>query len=253
MRPTPRPLRPLRPLRALLALVLLALAGWLLLRSGGPDGSRTVPLDSFPDFQRWADDTPTPVMATAVARLGGLVAVAYLGVAVVVALVANALRCKALTRVALAATPAAFRRLLGGSVARVGLIAGAALAPSLAATTSASAAPAQQHEQPTATMTRSHDDGRAVATMVRLGADSPAPSAPPHAPAPPQVADVAVTRVVRSGDSFWSIAEEATATNADADILGYWQALVTANRDRLVAPDCPDLLIPGQTLVLPAP
>jgi nucleoid-associated protein YgaU len=33
--------------------------------------------------------------------------------------------------------------------------------------------------------------------------------------------------------------------------VDYWAQLVDANRDRLVDPDDPDLLLPGQVLVLP--
>ncbi len=62
---------------------------------------------------------------------------------------------------------------------------------------------------------------------------------------------------VESGDSFWSIAEETLRDElpdmdlSESDIAEYWRVLIEANEDRLVDPGNPDLLIPGQRLVLP--
>jgi nucleoid-associated protein YgaU len=36
-------------------------------------------------------------------------------------------------------------------------------------------------------------------------------------------------------------------------VAAYWLVLIEANRDRLVVADNPDLLYPGQVLVLPPP
>jgi nucleoid-associated protein YgaU len=64
--------------------------------------------------------------------------------------------------------------------------------------------------------------------------------------------------VVAPGESFWSISSDALTealgrTPQDLEITAHWRRLVAANRDRLVDPANPDLLYPGQTLVLPAP
>lgn len=83
----------------------------------------------------------------------------------------------------------------------------------------------------------------------------------PHAPAPEALPPPSVaTIVVEPGMSFWSIAEgvlaEAGAAGAPASdraLHRYWQALIEANRDRLVVPGNADLLLPGQSLVLPPP
>jgi nucleoid-associated protein YgaU len=61
---------------------------------------------------------------------------------------------------------------------------------------------------------------------------------------------------VGPGDSFWSIAEDVLASPAasppgEREVGRYWRRLVDANRDRLVDPGNPDLLLPGQELVLP--
>lgn len=81
-------------------------------------------------------------------------------------------------------------------------------------------------------------------------------AAPPATPAAPAIDPT--TWIVEPGDSFWSIAEEATATadGSPADertIDRYWQALIDANRARLVDPQNPDVLLPGQHLVVPPP
>jgi len=60
--------------------------------------------------------------------------------------------------------------------------------------------------------------------------------------------------IVELGDSFWSIAEDVLgATVGDAVVDRYWRRLVAANRDGLLDPGNPDLLVPGQRLLLPPP
>ncbi len=87
---------------------------------------------------------------------------------------------------------------------------------------------------------------------------------PPPAPAPPP-ADAAashpapttvIDRTVAPGDSFWSIAEDEVSRRlgrpaSTAETAAWWVRLVEANRDRLVDPTDPDLLLPGQRLVRP--
>lgn len=91
-------------------------------------------------------------------------------------------------------------------------------------------------------------------------ADDPAP-APPEELLPP-VADPEVTAthrgewVVRPGDHLWGIAEEVLAERhgsapSDAEVHRLWVRLIDANRDRLVDPQDPDLILPGQRLALP--
>lgn len=68
---------------------------------------------------------------------------------------------------------------------------------------------------------------------------------------------VETTKVV-TGESFWSIAEEALLDEAepgteltDETIADYWRLLIEANRDRLIEPGNPDLILPGQEFILP--
>ena len=62
--------------------------------------------------------------------------------------------------------------------------------------------------------------------------------------------------VVAEGDHFWGLAERELATawgrppTAD-EITPYWRQMVEANRERLVPPGDPDLILPGQVLVTP--
>lgn len=65
------------------------------------------------------------------------------------------------------------------------------------------------------------------------------------------------TWTVEPGDSFWKIAEEELRDAwgrddlTDAEVDEYWRTLIAQNMDRLVEPGNPDLLFPGQKLMLP--
>lgn len=106
------------------------------------------------------------------------------------------------------------------------------------------------------------------------GAAPPADAAPPSeedetpdptsAPAEPSAAPstrpapVTEQREVRiePGDHFWALAErdlaEALGRPAtDSEVVPHWQAILEANADRLQVPGNPDLLLPGQLVVLP--
>lgn len=90
-------------------------------------------------------------------------------------------------------------------------------------------------------------------------ASAPSPPAPappaPTAPAPALPSVDPGVWVVEPGDSLWSIAAEVVHTDGgasgEAAVAAYWRALVAENRARLVDPDNPDLLLPGQRLVVP--
>ncbi len=80
---------------------------------------------------------------------------------------------------------------------------------------------------------------------------------PPGGPS----SDEAVTarmreRRVEPGDHFWSIAATEVADHlgrpgSEDEVIDHWEVLVAANADRLVVRGNPDLLLPGQRLLLP--
>ncbi len=105
----------------------------------------------------------------------------------------------------------------------------------------------------------------------------PAPPAPPTSPGPlPRdrarqaeaepsaqrrgttrpAPDIDATWRVEPGDHLWSIAARVVTDHLggapdERRIAAYWLDLIAANRDRLVDPDNPDLILPGQRLSLP--
>lgn len=104
------------------------------------------------------------------------------------------------------------------------------------------------------------------ATDPRAGRSSAAPARPaPVRPARPQLVDghdpapagAAAgwgTWTVGPGDDFWSIAEAVVARRSDRPVPSvgrYWAALLNANRDRLPVPGDPNLLFPGDRILLP--
>ena len=91
-----------------------------------------------------------------------------------------------------------------------------------------------------------------------------APTVPPLAPtAPASTAPSAAATpapgswTVRPGDDFWSIADSVVGASPSpgdtAGVTRYWVRLIQANRSRLADPTDPNLLFPGQVLVLPPP
>ncbi|MGE0796514.1 MAG: hypothetical protein AB7O29_14375, partial [Acidimicrobiia bacterium] len=126
------------------------------------------------------------------------------------------------------------------------------------------------------------DGGRATTTTVPVGTTTVPPLAttttvpagqplspplPPPAPAPTPAVVAAVPDLVATvdqprvwvvgpGEHLWSIAralvEDAAGRPAtDAEVVPLWRELTERNRDRLADPANPDLLFPGDRLVVP--
>lgn len=104
--------------------------------------------------------------------------------------------------------------------------------------------------------------GSAGSTVPPAGAVRPSPgatgAATPDRPVP-LAASVPGTWVVRPGDDLWSIAGAMVARSlpegaeaSDRRVGSYWVALIDANRPRLPVPSDPNVLYPGDRLVLPA-
>jgi DNA-binding SARP family transcriptional activator len=80
---------------------------------------------------------------------------------------------------------------------------------------------------------------------------------PTPTPTAPATAALAGEVEVAPGDHFWKLAEQQLADTwgrppTTAEVTGYWQDLVDANRDRLAPPGDPNLIHPGQVFVTPA-
>jgi hypothetical protein len=243
-------------------------------------GTLGVPLSSAEELSAWLDRTPPEVMAVAIVRLVALAAGWYLAVCTLALALTRPFGRTRVASAAARATPAIIHRLVasgGGLGLAAGTLLGAlpstgmasaALAPRPAAASVVGAM--QDPRPPTATMTRGPRD-MPTAVMTRRPAQDmptavmtrlPATDAPPASRAPPARATrdpvaAPLAWTVEAGDSFWSIAAETVAPAGDATnerrVIGYWRRLVEANRGRLLDPGNPDLLVPGQELVLPDP
>ena len=92
-----------------------------------------------------------------------------------------------------------------------------------------------------------------VATTTVQGSPRQDPTPTPRESSPARAGE----HVVRRGEHFWSIADATVSARlgrpaTDEEIDGYWRQLIDANRDRLVVPGDPDVLMPGQALRVPA-
>ena len=63
--------------------------------------------------------------------------------------------------------------------------------------------------------------------------------------------------VVERGDNLWSISEDRLEDDlgreaADPEVAPYWRTVIDANQDRYIQPGNPNLIYPGQVLVLPS-
>lgn len=274
--------------RALAAMVALSCCGWLLGQVGA--GSLSIPLGSAQELDRWIQDTAPTIMAIALVRLAAMATCSYLGVVLGLTMLADLAGWRQLAASLRRATPAMLRHGASGGL-KLGFAAGALLGP--AAPVAATSRGVHDEPPPPGIAIMSKLDpgderpaiatDGATATMIQLAPGDPLPPVPVTAPEPPaapqpepelprEPAAPAVgpdleapaptsddTWVVEGGDSFWSIAEEIVTSRspggppADEEIARYWRQLIAANRDQLAAPDHPDLLLPGQTLVLPSP
>ena len=86
--------------------------------------------------------------------------------------------------------------------------------------------------------------------------EPPAEPGAPTATPPPSLSESTGTWNIRPGDHLWHVAESTLAgawsrTPSEAETARYWRTLIEMNHDRLVHPDDPDLVLPGQEIVLP--
>jgi nucleoid-associated protein YgaU len=102
-------------------------------------------------------------------------------------------------------------------------------------------------------------DSQPVETMRQLpDADQPDSSLTMRRLPEGAAAAAPTSWTVRPGEHFWAVAERVLADTwqrapSDGEIVPYWRSLIDANRQSLHDPDNPDLLFPGQVLVVPPP
>ena len=209
------------------------------------------PLTEPARWAAWLDGRDPLIAAFSLLRilvLGGLwylVAVTLLGAGL------RAAGAARLVRVTDRLTIGPVRRMLAGSVslglAASGMVAVAAPAVRLPAAVAQTSTTSTTVVPP------------ATITMHRLGPAEPLAVSPV-----PQVSQISTPApapdrwAVKPGECFWTIADDVLAKHlgrapTDAEIVPYWRRLIEANRSELAHRDNPDLILPGQAFVVPAP
>ncbi len=224
----------------------------------------TPPVHSWAALVDWYATAGPAVAAVALVRGLALVVGAWFLVALALQLLRAVPALAGLGWIADLVSPRSLQRL-GHGLAGLSLTALAAPAPS--AGTLAEDPPLPP--APAAVAAWPADDIEPGTATMRLLIDEPVPvpEPPPEArPEPPPVAPAPVAIAVdvpdpglvtvAAGDSLWSLAaDELRDRLGDEPSLraldAYWRQVVAANRDRLVDPSNPDLLYPGQAVVLP--
>jgi LysM domain len=229
-------------------------------------GDLGVPLNSMSDLTGWVEQASPATLAMALLRLAVLVGIGYLLLATLLSTLAEIVHLRPLTAVAERVTPRLVRRIAqggGGVGLALGAIAGTLplpdSGPDRPQTTIAAPGPdvATMSRAPgsEATMASAVAAPASTATMARSDPPAPSPDLPsaPITTTPPPTPGGSETWIVEAGDSFWSIAEDVVGPGDERVLRRYWRALIVANRSRLADPQNPDLLIPGQELVLVPP
>ena len=268
------------------------LAGIVLFHAMGRGALAPPPLSDPGAWATWASSREPAVVAAAVLRLVVLGLAWYLVGATTVGIVARLVRVAGLIRVADALTLPMVRRMLQGALG-VGLataMVGASTAPlphqappTLTVAASAEAEGVGDGAVPRVTLTRAKadsgaaDDAASPIAMRLLeqsdadadvglrrqvdGSDGSAGSTVGLRAVEEEASDDApgrdVHRVV-AGESLWSISQDALARAwqrepTEVEVYDYWQRTMESNRQRLADPDNPDLIFPGDEVLLPAP
>jgi nucleoid-associated protein YgaU len=230
----------------LVALLYGELAAVLLLRRLGTVDGFAVPAH---DVGRWLTHAPTEDLVAVAARLVGLTLAYWLLTATVLSLARRVVPAWRRLRVLDVVTPAALRHALDRA-----LVIG--LGASLAATGLRPAtAGARESRSPVTVSITPTSPARAA------GADEPVPRTPiaePRADSPAPVNEPAGEHVVvvRAGDNLWVLAQRALEHGTDdaqpGEIAPYWKRVIAANAATLRSHD-PDLIFPGERVVLPPP
>ncbi len=108
---------------------------------------------------------------------------------------------------------------------------------------------------PDGTTITAGDDTLHTGWVLVLPADASGDAASDVPPQTTETADISTVTVER-GDNLWTISEDRLQVDlrreaTDAEIVPYWREVIDANQGRYVQPGNPNLILPGQVLVLP--
>lgn len=241
--------------RYALMVVVLGMTVWVLWLAGRSLG--TPPVRSWDAASRWYELVGPAVAVIAVVRVATVGVALWLLMAATLQLLATVLPRPSVRLLADLIAPRSLQRVVHG-------LAGLSLTAGLTVAAPGAGILGQPDEG--VAVVRLVDDrapGAGTATM-RLIPDPSLPSAAAATPVPlgtaaasPEVTAPDVV-VVTSGDSLWSIAEDALldaggGVPTDAAVMRYWRQLIEANRSGLVEPTNPDLIYAGQIVTLPTP
>jgi hypothetical protein len=237
-------LRLLRSSAALISIVAIILVLHALAAAGlqGPSGLDREALSTWTDF-------PATVLAT-VARWAALVLAYYLAVVLfLVAVFGERVESSPVGSVIPAGLVSAIGLLLGTSAVVLPLASHITQPPPVS----------EQLTEDASTMQLTRIDEPLELQKLEAEVAAPAPTTQKLANsiASATIDDTEIWPV-SSGDSFWTIAQETLGDAwgrddlSDREIMVYWTTLIEANEGRLIEPGNPDLLLPGQELILPA-
>lgn len=213
------------------------------------------------DLGGWLATSPAADVVLTAAWLVALACAWWLLVSTVLAVVVRLVRLpravKAVDWLALPAVRAAANRLVAATLLG-STVAGAV--PAVAAPSPP--APVTAAEQPTDPPDELRELVPPVVPQLKAGPASPEPkpSSPARQGPPEQSEPLAAGRrgavhLVVAGEHLWQIAHDrlvaAGRPHGRGQVAGYWQQVVATNRDRLASGD-PDLIYPGEEVVLPA-
>lgn len=238
-------LRRLAPLVAWVGALAAALAGSIAL--GATHVLATPPLTRPGELAGWAAARSPVDAAFALLRVAVVVLAAYLLVATVLAVVVRLVRAGRLVGAVDVVTLPLVRRIVGSAFG-VGLTGAVLTAVGPIVPTAVGdvrlAVSAGDPADAGADLPNSTPD-LGPPTMRRV--DEPQPAAAP-----------ATEVAIRAGDHLWSVADRALTdawgrAASESELTSFWALVVDANHARLYDPENPDLVFPGQVVVVPTP
>lgn len=243
---TTTPTTPTRPARrhvALMAWLLGLGAALAALVSIGDDRAGFPPLDPR-RWAGWADGRELVDVFASFFRTGAVLLVGYLLAATVAQLLIGRWAPQTTSRRAARAAPAFVATLTAAVVTSAG--------PASAVNGDVVDVPAGQG----ATMERVDSAQRTRLPWAEPVTSTPEPTIQVPAPPPPVAVALPDEWIVAPGDHLWGIAEQVLLDRTgtppeDREVHRYWLRLLDANADRLVDPEDPDLIVPGQRIAIP--